>query len=127
MKRNNSLIAVLMTALLLLWSGPQSVTSASDSSDRPVKLTTTARFSPIGSITGRGAVDGRALDGFTPIWGGELIQAPANESLRVSLDDIGQITLTNAAIVRLSTAVGQAEAAGRNLLIASLTNVIDRV
>lgn len=122
MKRSHSAIAMLMVMSLMLWPGLRSAAAASDGDDRPVKLSTTARFSPIGTIAGRAVIDGRALEGYAPIWGGEVIQATAGDSLRVSLDGVGQITLAHNAIARLSTATGTTTAAGRNILVASLTN-----
>jgi hypothetical protein len=122
MKRSHSAIVVLMVMILIVWPGLQSVAAASDSSDRPVKLTTTARFSPIGTMAGRAMVDGRAFAGYAPVWGGEVIQAAAGESLRLSLDSVGQITLANNAAARISTAPGNTEEVGRNLLVASLLN-----
>src|SRR5690349_6677233 len=114
MKRSHSAIAVLMVMILMLWPSLQSA-AASDRSDRPVRLTTTARFSPIGTIAGRALVDGRALDGDAPVWGGELIQTATGESLRVSLDGVGQITLADSAIVRISTATGNPETNGQHI------------
>src|SRR5438128_1270924 len=98
MKRRYSAIVVLMAMMLIVWPGLQPVAAASASGDRPVKLTTPARFSPIGTMAGRARVDGRAFEGYAPIWGGEVIQAAASQSLRVSLDGVGQITLANNAI-----------------------------
>jgi uncharacterized protein YaiE (UPF0345 family) len=120
MKRSHSTIVVLMVMILLVWPGLQSVVAASDSGDRLVKLSTTARFSPIGMMAGRATVDGRAFEGYAPIWGGEVIQAAANDSLSVSLDGVGQITLGKRAVARISTATGNTEEAGRNILVASL-------
>jgi hypothetical protein len=122
MKRSHSAIVVLMAVMLIVWPGLQSVAAAGDSGNRPVKLTTTARFSPIGTMTGRAMVDGRAFEGYAPIWGGEVIQAAVSQSLRVSLDGVGQITLANNAIARISTATGNTEEAGRNILVAALLN-----
>jgi hypothetical protein len=121
MKRSHSAIVVLMVMILMLWPALQSV-AASDNGDRPVRLSTTARFSPIGTMAGRAVVDGRAFAGYAPIWGGEVLQAAAGDSLLVSLDGIGQVTLAANAVARLSTAVGNSEAAGRNILVASLMN-----
>ncbi|MEN3336264.1 MAG: hypothetical protein V7641_5629 [Blastocatellia bacterium] len=119
MKRSHSAIVMLMVMILIVWPGLQSV-AASDSSDRPVKLTTTARFSPIGMMAGRARVDGRAFEGYAPIWGGEVIQAAASQSLRVSLAGVGQITLAGNTVARISTTTGSTEEAGRNILVASL-------
>jgi len=122
MKRSHSAIVVLMVMILMVWPGLQSVAAASDSGDRLVKLSTTARFSPIGAIAGRATVDGRAFAGYAPIWGGEVIQAAAGDSLRVSLDGVGQLTLAHNALVRISTATGNSEDTGRNILVAELIN-----
>lgn len=121
MKRSHSALMVSLVTMLVVWPGLQPIAAASDG-DRAVKLSTTARFSPIGTIAGRAIVDGRALEAGAPIWGGELLQSEANQSLRVRLDGVGQVTLANQAMARISTATGNAEAAGRNVLVASLVN-----
>lgn len=122
MKRRHSAIIALMVTILAMSPGLQSAAAASDRSERPIRLTTTARFSPIGTVAGRAIVDGRALDSGSTIWGGELIQAAAGESLRVQLEGVGQVTLAAQAIARISTATGHGEETGRNLLVASLTS-----
>jgi len=121
MKRTHSAIIAWMVMTLIVSPALQSAAAANDRSDRPVRLSTTARFSPIGMIAGRAIVDGRALEGNASIWGGELIQSPAGESLRVQLDGVGQVTLAGQAMVRISTATGNGDDA-RNLLVASLTS-----
>src|SRR5256714_4604972 len=122
MKRSHSAIMVLMVMILTVSPELPSTAAASDRGERPIRLSTTARFSPIGTIAGRAIIDGRALEGGASIWGGELIQAAAGESLRVQLAGVGQVTLANQAIARISTASGNGEETGRNLLVASLTS-----
>ena len=119
MKRNHSAI-VLIVMMLAVWPGLQPAAAASDNGDRPVRLSTTARFSPIGSMAGRATVDGRAFAGYAPLWGGEMIYAAAGENLRVSVDGVGQVTLAGSAAARITTAAGNGEDAGRNVLVASL-------
>jgi hypothetical protein len=121
MNRHHSAVAVLMVTALMVWPGLQGA-AAADGGERVVKLSTTARFSPIGAIAGRATVDGRALAGYAPIWGGEVIQAAPGCSLRVSLDGVGQITLARDAIARISTATGAGQGMGRNILVAALLN-----
>ena len=118
MKRHSAILLIVM--MLAAWPGLQPVAAASDNGDRPVRLSTTARFSPIGSMAGRAMVDGRAFTGYAPLWGGEMIQAAAGDNLRVSVDGVGLVTLAGNAVARLSTATGGGEEAGRNLLVASL-------
>ena len=120
MKRNRSQIAVLMVAIVALGLSPQSLAAGSDAGDRPVRLRTTARFSPIGTVTGRATVDGRSIEGSAPIWGGEVLQSPSGDNLRVTLDGIGQVTLAQNAIARISAAAGTTEEMGDNTLVASL-------
>jgi uncharacterized protein YaiE (UPF0345 family) len=118
MKRPYSAI-LLIVIMLGVWPELQIAAAASDDGDRPVRLSTTARFSPIGSMAGRAMIDGRAFAGYAPIWGGEVIQAAAGDNLRVSVDGVGLVTLAGHAVARLSTATGNDEA-GRNILVASL-------
>jgi len=120
MKRSYSAIIVL-TVMILIVSPGLPTAAASDNGDRPVRLSTTARFSPIGMLAGRAIVDGRPLDGGVSIWGGELIQSPAGESLRLQLDGVGLVTLANQAMAHISTATGNDDATGRRVLVASLT------
>ncbi|HJQ26202.1 MAG TPA: hypothetical protein VKA60_19975 [Blastocatellia bacterium] len=115
MKRSHSAIIVWMVMILTLSPALPSAAAANDRGDRPVRLSTTARFSPIGMIAGRAIVDGRAYESGASIWGGELIQTSAGESLRVQLDGVGQVTLAGQAMARISTAT-------RNMLVASLTS-----
>ena len=61
MKRPYSAI-LLIVMMLPVWPGLQTVAAASDNGDRPVRLSTTARFSPIGSMAGRATIDGRAFN-----------------------------------------------------------------
>jgi hypothetical protein len=94
--------------------------------DRPVRLYASARFGPIGAVKQNSLADsavvinGRLSEGDQIIWGGELIEAPANRAVRVSFDSIGQVTLTRGAMVRFGTALADPEDAGRHVLIASL-------
>ncbi|MFL6275264.1 MAG: hypothetical protein ACJ74G_08625 [Blastocatellia bacterium] len=120
MKRSYTAIIALTIMILIVSPGLQTA-AASDNGDRPVRLSTTARFSPIGILAGRAIVDGRAFDGGVSIWGGELIQSPAGESLRLQLDGVGLVMLGNQAIARISTATGDDNATGRRVLVASLT------
>ncbi|MFL6216135.1 MAG: hypothetical protein ACJ74J_19795 [Blastocatellia bacterium] len=119
MKQRHTAI-LLIVMMLGAWPGLQIAAAASDKGDRPVRLSTTARFSPIGSMAGRATIDGRAFAGYAPIWGGEVIQAAAGDSLRVSVDGVGFVTLAGNAVARLSTATGSNEEAARNILVASL-------
>jgi hypothetical protein len=119
MKRSRTAILLIVT-MLGVWPGLQTVAAANDNGDRPVRLSTTARFSPIGSMAGHAMIDGRAFNGYAPIWGGEMIQAAAGDNLRVSVDGVGLVTLAGNAVARLSTTTSNNEEAGRNLLVASL-------
>jgi hypothetical protein len=91
--------------------------------DRPIRLRAVERFAPIGKIDGPSAalVDGRAIQGAQLIWGGELLQAPPDRSVRVSLDSIGQVTLYCGAIAKLGVTCGKGgDNINGSVLIASL-------
>ena len=98
---------LLIVALVLgLAPGPAAALDNGNSEDKPFHLRVVARFSPIGAIvgnlTGTGAamIDGRVASGEHPIWGGELIQSPADATVRVSFEATGEAALTRGALAR---------------------------
>lgn len=94
--------------------------------ERPIRLYSTATGAPIGSITGDPigaravAINGRVTRGDQLLWGGELLQALSNESVRVAFDDVGSLTLESGAAVRISTSRAAAGADSQRMLVASL-------
>jgi hypothetical protein len=126
MKRSHSAIALLMVMILSGGLTPI-VKAAGDNHDteRAVRLSVTARFTPIATIAGSSlpgkglAIDGRAAYGTPSLWGGELIQLQTGETARVAFADMGQALLADRAMVRFGTA---SDADHSKHLIASLTN-----
>jgi hypothetical protein len=125
-----SAIPLLMILALITGLTPQAVRSDGDGSneDRPIRLYASARFGPIGAIKGNSGgnssvvINGQRVGGEQVIWGGELIEAPLDRSLRVSFDSIGQVTLDSGTMVRFGTALANPDDAGRHVLVASLVN-----
>jgi hypothetical protein len=77
----------------------------------------------IGQIESDGAVliDGRLAHRAERLRGGELIQTPGSSGARISLDSLGQITLTSQAVVRVNVvAVGTEARSLSRVLVASL-------
>ena len=116
------LIAALTAALT-----PAPVGATDRAADEAeIKLYATERFGPIGTIKLNAlsdagvAIDGRLAQGEAPIWGGELIRVRSDRIARVVLDSIGQVTLSQGAIVRFATAKASSEDADRQVLVASL-------
>jgi hypothetical protein len=98
---------LLVVALVLgLAPGPVAALNHGAREDKSIRLRATERFSPIGAIVGNliepGAarIDGRVAMGEQAIWGGELIQAPANATVRVSLASAGEAGLARGAWAR---------------------------
>ncbi len=104
-------ISCLVLALIigLLPKRAQADDGAADR-EKPIRLYATAFVGPIGKVTENGlsragfAINGARQYGEQFIWAGDLLQAPADASLAVSLDLIGAVTLARGASVRLSTA-----------------------
>ena len=99
---NKSKLSIFFLCLSLQFTNAQLVWAKGENNELP-------KFSrahiPIGSIESMGAliIDGRLAKGQEPLWGSELIQAPANASARISLHSIGQASLNPASIVRMTT------------------------
>ena len=94
--------------------------------EKPIRLYVTARFGPIGGINLNSfsgaavAIDSRVVRSETPIWGGELIKALADRPVRVTLDSIGQVTLSRGASVRLASGRASSNDTSYDVLIASV-------
>lgn len=116
---------LLIVALFVgLAPGPvAALDNASGGEDKPIRLRVTDRFSPIGAIVGSLAgtaaatIDGRVASGEQPIWGGEMIQSPADATVRVSFDSLGEAALTRAASARFGITPADG---GTQKLIASI-------
>jgi uncharacterized protein YaiE (UPF0345 family) len=123
-------MTLLLAFILITGMTPRSAFADGGSGDaeRPIRLYASARFGPIGSIADAPfakqavVINGRAVYGEQTIWGGEFIQSRAGQSVRVSFDSIGQVTLADDAMVRFGTAHGSPDGAGSNVLVASLMN-----
>src|SRR5215212_6852192 len=123
-------IALLLVLALITGLAPNAARADGDSpnAERPIRLYASARFGPIGAINenshgiSRVIINGRMAGGEQMVWGGELIEAPSDRSVRVSFDSIGQVTLNRGAMVRFGTALADPDGAGRRVLVASLIN-----
>jgi len=101
---------------------------SADGSDRETAIRLYAKDSaaPIGSITGDPlgaravAINGRITRGDQPLWGGELLEALSNESVRVAIDEIGSLTLATGAAIRVATSRAAAGEGSRPVMVASL-------
>lgn len=117
-------LIVALTAGLV--PAPVSASDLSADQQRPLRLYASARFGPIGaikmnSLSGAAvAIDGRIAQGEAPIWGGELIKVVADRTVRVALDSIGQVSLSQGATVRFARARASADEAGYDVLVASI-------
>jgi hypothetical protein len=114
-----SLITVLLAGLT-----PKSASADKKADeDKPVRLYVTAGTGPIGRIESVNPIpiNGRVSPGEQLIWGGEILQAPIDRSVRVSLDSIGQVTLHRGAVARLAATWRRTgDNIGSSILIASL-------
>jgi hypothetical protein len=92
-----------------------------DDSERPIRLYAAATAGPIGSIewnysTQRAfTVNGRACRSQQPLWGGEIIESPADASLRIRVDSLGEVTLARGSRAQIASSYS-----GERALIASL-------
>src|ERR1051326_2740996 len=73
--------------------------------DKPLRLYATAMRGPIGTVLSYDAmaINGREARGDRPIWGGEMIRAPFNNSAQVLLESVGQVILKRGAVASLAT------------------------
>jgi hypothetical protein len=72
--------------------------------DKPIRLSVTESAGPIGKIESMSPIpiNGRVTLGEQLIWGGEILQAPADSSVRVSLGSTGQVTLYRGSVAKFS-------------------------
>ena len=128
---------LLLIAALIAIALPHPTTASDDT----VRLFATARTGPIGVIRVSNtfiqrvgdagnravvAVDGRIVEREQFLWGGELISVLPGARALVSLDQIGEVTLGSGALARFASALGDPEAEGRNIMVASLANGVMR-
>lgn len=96
------LICVLMSSLISVG------VNADNENERfkPLRLYSNEATGPLGKIdsTGLFAVNGRAMSGDRMIWNGEMIHATGG-SARISMDQIGRVTITKSSIVKFSRTV----------------------
>ncbi|MFY9607284.1 MAG: hypothetical protein WAU45_01555 [Blastocatellia bacterium] len=124
MKTTHSVTVWLLVVALVLGLAPGPAAALhSAGEDKPIRLRVTERFSPIGAIVGNliepGAalIDGRVAAGEQPVWGGELIQAPAYAMVRVSFDFTGEATLSKGTSARFGVVPADD---GLQVLVASI-------
>lgn len=125
MKTTLSATVWLLIVALVLGLAPGHVAALDHSAreDKPIRLRVTARFSPIGAIVGNltepraAMIDGRVAAGEQPIWGGELIQAPADATVRVSFDSTGEAALAKGTSARFGVVPADD---GMQVLVASI-------
>jgi hypothetical protein len=105
-------ISIGLCAVLFLSFNLAPRSSRADSGgedDRPIRLYATATAGPIGWIvnsnfgSGTLTINGHEASGGQSIWSGDLVQCSAGSRASVSLDSIGQITLSRGTAVRLAT------------------------
>ncbi|HSO76236.1 MAG TPA: hypothetical protein VLU47_15495 [Blastocatellia bacterium] len=125
MKTTLSATVWLLVVALVVGLGPGPVAALDHGAreDKPIRLRVTARFTPIGAIVGNltepeaARIDGRVASGEQAIWGGELIQAPANATVRVSFDSTGEAGLARGASARFGVVPADN---GMQVLVASI-------
>lgn len=118
-------IGLLLLFVLAAGLYPNSAHADGDDHQKAFRLYATAAFGPIGSLYSSGsvAINGRRTEGQQMVWGGDLIETLDDASAGVMLDAIGQVTLRNGAMVRLSTKpAGIDEDKSRHILVASLAD-----
>ncbi|HXG94938.1 MAG TPA: hypothetical protein VNN73_21545 [Blastocatellia bacterium] len=129
MKTKKITAALMMAAVLAIGSIP-AIADDGAGSERPIRLRAVARVGPIGSIRASSfaanvrasaIIDGRAAAGEQLLWGGELVQTPADRSVRITFDSIGEVTLSGGSMARFSTSVANGDTTTHNALVASLT------
>lgn len=118
--------SMTLSLILVLLSGMTPASAYGDTKandDKAIRLYVTESAGPIGRIESLSpvAVSGRITSGDRPIWGGEILQAPVDRSVRVSLDSVGQVTLHSGAVARLAVRwKASQDSTSGTILIASL-------
>lgn len=120
-KTTSSALSLLLSAALL-FTPLAPVLRANDAPESARKRflpTVPTNAAPIGTLEsfGKTFIDGRLAQGRELLWGGELIQAPAEMGVRIQLEGAGQVTLARGSAARFATAKPRFEG---NVLIAAL-------
>ena len=116
----------LLAVIASLIPAPVNASGNGLDGEKPVRLSTSERFSPIGfiklnSLNARDvSIDGRRSQGETAIWGGELIRVLDDRRVRVAFESLGEVMLSRGATVRFVAGRGTRNDAGYDVLIASL-------
>jgi hypothetical protein len=117
---------LIVTLTAGLAPAPVSASDHNLDKERPIRLYASAHIAPIGTlrinspIGGDVAINGRIPRGDELIWGGELIKVFPARTARVTLDSIGQVTLSRGAVVRFSSFRASHDDAESGVLVASL-------
>jgi hypothetical protein len=130
MKKEFKATVLLLAVAVAMGLAPRPIAAYGEhDEDRPIRLYASARFGPVGKISASSLVtqerataivNGRAASGEVALWGGEMVEAPRDKSVRVSFNDIGEVALSSGAMARFSTSVSGSADAGRNGLVATL-------
>ena len=119
-----SAMGLVLTIVLLFGLMPRLASAARDNLSDKRTAGSESAFSagPVGSLLALSAVtvDGRRVHGEHALWGGELLQAPPDESINVMLNSIGQVVLGGGAVARFSAAPSGRDDIGRHTMICSL-------
>src|ERR1700754_1158262 len=99
----NRVTLCLVLSLIAGLAPSPSYGSDKNSEDKPVRLYVNGDMGPIGKIEriSESIINGRTVQGEQAIWGGEWLQAPAGRMVRVSLDQVGQVTLQGGTMAKL--------------------------
>src|ERR1044072_8481730 len=128
-KSRTLMIGVLISGLWLSLV-PQTYSANHRDDDQPIRLFATAGMAPIGvaKTTGVLTLNGRLLSGEQRLWGGELVQAPANANLLLVFDDAGEVRLKPGTIARFALArTGFGDCPNGRVIIATLISGVARV
>ena len=124
--KSNSIGLTLILALLMTLIPARVRADNPAGESMPLRLYASAHFGPIGLVTSNSltgatfAINDRIAQADSPIWGGELVTALSDREVQVSLDGIGQVTLSKRAAVRFATSRAALEDISREVLVATL-------
>jgi hypothetical protein len=115
-----SLSLILTTVAISL---PRAASATIGDDEKPIRLFARAESGPIGRVvsTGVAKINGRLASQDQLIWGGEMLQAPPNRSVHISLDSVGKVILKPGAMAKFTvTSKKTDETYTGSVLIASL-------
>ncbi|HWQ32895.1 MAG TPA: hypothetical protein VNQ79_08570 [Blastocatellia bacterium] len=109
-------------SLILALSGGLLPVRADDEAGNSSGLYVSASAAPIGTFesTDRVIINGRVTERRGELWDGELLHAPAGTTAKANLSGIGQLILSDGAMVRLSSVLKAEPHERRRLLFASV-------